>query len=48
MDLRCPRCNRKLAEIIHDYLDVIHDESAGSNKGKLFIKCPKCRDIAEF
>ncbi len=47
-DLRCPKCNRKLAQIEDNYLDIVDEDVTDQNKGKLFIKCPKCRNIAEF
>ena len=46
-DLRCPKCNRKLAEIEDSYLDNVDEETANQNK-KLFIKCPKCKEIIEL
>ena len=47
-DLRCPSCNKKLAQIEENYFDVVDEKTAEQNRGKLFIKCPKCREVMEF
>ena len=47
-DLRCPNCNKKLAEVPDDYFDTEEGKDANRNKKKLFIKCTKCKQIIEF
>jgi phage FluMu protein Com len=48
-DLRCPKCNRKLAQIEDDgFMGIVDERRAEGHKGVLFIKCPKCKEIARF
>jgi phage FluMu protein Com len=47
-DLRCPKCQKKLADLQGSYFDIVDEKTAKQNKGKFFIKCPKCREITEF
>lgn len=45
-DLRCHKCSKKLAELEEDYFEIVGEKNANRNKGKLFIKCPNCKEIA--
>ncbi len=47
-NLRCPRCKKKLAELQGDYFNTVDEKKTNPNQGKLFIKCPKCKEIIEF
>jgi len=47
-DLRCPNCNKKLAEVADDFFDTKEGKDALRNKRKVFIKCTKCKQIIEF
>ena len=47
-DLRCPNCNKKLAEVPDDFFATEEGKDALRNKGKVFIKCAKCKRIIEF
>jgi len=47
-DLRCPNCNKKLAEVPDDYFDTEEGKDALRNKRKVLIKCTKCKEIIEF
>ncbi len=47
-DLRCPKCKKKLAELQDNYFDIVDEKEAHRNKGKILIKCPKCKQIIEF
>ncbi len=47
-DLRCSNCMKKLAELEDNYFDVVKEKIIHQDKGKLFIKCPKCKEITEF
>ena len=45
LNLRCPKCKKKLAEIQRDYFNTVDEKNADINKGRLLIKCPKCKVI---
>ncbi len=47
-ELRCPKDNKKLAEVPKDYFDTSDEKDKHRNKGKLFIKCPECKRIIGF
>ncbi len=47
-ELRCPKDNKKLAEVRDDYFDAADEKDKYRNKGKLFIKCPECKRIIGF
>ncbi len=47
-DLRCPNCQKKLAELEDNYFDIVDEKAARRNQGKIFIKCPKCKQILAF
>ena len=48
LDLRCPKCKKKLAEIERDYFNTQEDKNTDPNKGKLLLKCPKCKEVLEL
>ena len=48
LNLRCPKCKKKLAELQGDYFNIVDEKKADPNKGKLLIKCPKCKEIMEL
>ena len=45
LDLRCPKCKKKLAELQGDFFNTIDEKNAAVNKGKILIKCPRCKEI---
>ena len=47
-ELRCPNDNKKLAEVPEDYFDTPAGKDASRNKGKVFIKCSRCKEIIGF
>ncbi len=47
-ELRCPNDNKKLADVQNDYFDTPGEKNKFRNKGKLFIKCPKCKQSIGF
>jgi phage FluMu protein Com len=47
-DLRCHKCNKKLAELEENYFEIVGEKNANRNQGKLFIKCPKCKEILAY
>jgi phage FluMu protein Com len=47
-ELRCPTCNKKLAEIPDDYFDTEEGKDINRNRGKVLIKCTKCKKIVDF
>ncbi len=48
MDLRCPNCMKKLAELKDDYFHIVEEKNTYQDNGKLLIKCPKCKEIIKF
>jgi len=47
-ELRCPKDNKKLAEVPEDYFDTSDEKEKCRKKGKLLIKCPECKRIIGF
>ncbi len=45
MDLRCPTCNKKLAEVRGS---SVEQKPTTQTPRKVVIKCPKCKKISEF
>ncbi len=47
-ELRCPKDNKKMAEVPKDYFDISDKKDKYRNKGKLLFKCPEYKRIIGF
>ena len=48
LNLRCPKCKKKLAELQGDYFNNFDEKNTDPSKGKILLKCPRCKEILEL